>query len=192
MIQILVPSDSAFEALQLTPLNIAETNQTALRELLRYHIVDGEVSASSMDDLDSLRTLNDVPGDGETLAVDGAGTLIGDSEGGEATILVGDLASSNGVVHAIDSVLLPFPSVTLTGDMFPTTPEDGGSDDKSSGNVEVAALSAGLAAALILVAAAIAVHKRRQADAAKPPQVAPDDEGWGGGNAARGAPIHPA
>ncbi|CAM9126218.1 unnamed protein product [Scytosiphon promiscuus] len=189
---IFAPADTAFAKLQLTPLNIGETNQTALRELVHYHMVEGEVSTSSMGDIDTLRTLNGATGDGETLAVTTAGTLIEDSEGGEAEVVIGDLASSNGVVHAIDSVLLPFPSVTLTGDMFPTSPEGSASEDTSNGNVEVAALSAGLAAALILVAAAIAVHKRRQADAAKPPQVAPDDEGWGGGSAARGAPIHPA
>lgn len=178
--------------MQLTPLNIGETNQTALRELLRYHMVEGEVSTNSLDDIDTLRTLGGVTGDGETLVVLDAGTLIQDSEGGEAEVVIGNLASSNGIVHAIDSVLLPFPAVTLTGDMFPTSPDESASEDRSNDNVEVAALSAGLAAAVILVAAAIAVHKRRQADAAKPPQVAPDDEGWGGGNATRGAPVHPA
>ncbi|CAN0238157.1 unnamed protein product, partial [Hapterophycus canaliculatus] len=104
---ILAPTDSAFEALQLTPLNIGETNQTALRELLRYHIVEGEVSTNSMGEVDTLRTLNGVAGNGGTLAVSGAGILIEDAEGGEAEVLEGNLASSNGVVHAIGSVLLP-------------------------------------------------------------------------------------
>lgn len=191
LLQILVPADSAFESMQLTPLNIGDTNRTALRELLLYHIVDGEVHTNSMDDALPLRTL-DGSADGNTLLVAGAGNLIEDAQGGEAEVLVGNLASSNGLVHAIDSVLMPFPDKQLTVNMFPSNSRDGGASDASNRNVEVAALSAGLAAALILVAAAIAVHKRRQADAAKPPQIAPDDGGWTGGGTVRGAQIHPA
>lgn len=182
--QVLAPTDSAFLELRLDPSNINLANQTALEELLRYHMVDGEVGTNSMDDVGMLRTLNG----GGSLSVVGGGTLIEDAEGGDASILVGNLPSSNGMVHAIDAVLMPFPETQLTGEMFPS-----GEAETSNDNVQVAALSAGIAAAVILVLAAVAVHKRRQADAAKPPQVAPDEDGWtGGGGNMRGAPIHPA
>lgn len=174
--QILAPTDIAFEKLGLTPDNIRLTNRTALREVMRYHVLDGEVDAASMG--------KESPIGQQALSVSPLGEIQG-NDGDEATIIAGDLSSSNGMIHAIDSVLLPFPEEQLTGDLFRDTPEGSGND-----HVGVAALSAGLAAAVILVAAAIAVHKRRQADAAKPPQVAPDDGGWAG--AARGAAVHPA
>lgn len=182
--QILAPTDSAFEVLRLNSSNICEANRTALEELLNYHIVDGIVGSAGMAEEGPLGT--------QGITVSSVGTMMG-SQGGEATILAGDLSSSNGLVHAIDSVLMPFSAETLTGDMFPASDRKTPDGNNSNDHVEVAALSAGLVAALILVAAAIAVHKRRQADAAKPPQVAPDDGGWGGAGAAgRGASVHPA
>lgn len=183
--KILAPTDDAFAVLRINATNVQQTNQTALRELLRYHLVDGVVPSGDIADESPLGT--------HGVTVSGEGLLL-DSEGGEAKILAGDLSSSNGMIHAISSVLMPFPEDQLTGDMF------GGSDravpeDQEDGNdhIEVAALSAGLAAAVILVAAAVAVHKRRQADAAKPPQVAPDDGGWGAAETAgRATAVHPA
>lgn len=185
----MAPTDSAFAELRLNASNIDQANQTALAELLRYHVIDGEMETTDMDGADTLRTLDYSAG---SLKVASAGT-IEDAEGGTASVLVGNLESSNGMLHGIDGVLMPFAEEQLTGDMFPS--DRSVEDDGGNGNVEVAALSAGLAAAVILVAAAIAVHKRRQADAIKPPQVAPDEDGWdgwGGGGAGRGAPIHPA
>lgn len=184
--QILAPTDSAFEQLLLDSSNIGQANRTALAQLLRYHVVDGTVMTSSMDDASEIS----VAGGAGTLAiVGGDGAYIQDEQGRDASILVGNLGASNGVLHAIDTVMLPFSEEQLTGGMF----SDGSDSSRNNGNVEVAALSAGLAAAFILIAAAVAVHKRRQADAAKPPQIAPDDEGWGvGGANMRGAAIHPA
>lgn len=183
--QILAPTDSAFELLLLNPSNIAQANRTALAQLLQYHVVDGNVMTSSMEDADVFSVAG---GTGALAVVGNDGVYIQDEEGRDASILVGNLDASNGVLHAIDTVMLPFPEEQLTGAMF----SDGSDGSGNSGNVEVAALSAGLAAAFILIAAAVAVHKRRQADAAKPPQIAPDDEGWGIGGGSRGAAIHPA
>lgn len=184
LLQILAPTDSAFAVLRLNSTNIKRANGTALVELLQYHIVDGEVKAAGIAEASQLGT--------QGITVSSVGKMQG-SAGGEATILAGDLSSSNGVVHAIDSVLMPFSEETLTGGMFPASDRSVPSGKNENDHVQVAALSAGLVAALILVAAAIAVHKRRQADAAKPPQVAPDDGGWGAAAAAgRGASVHPA
>lgn len=185
----MAPTDSAFAELRLNASNIDRTNRTALSELMRYHVLDGEMESTDMEGGNTLPTMNDAAAGSLTTTASGQ---IEDAQGGQAEVLVGDLSSSNGMLHGIDGVLMPFAEEQLTGDMFPasearSTPSGGGND-----NVEVAALSAGVAAALILVAAAIAVHKRRQADALKPPQVAPDEDGWAGGGPVRGAPIHPA
>lgn len=185
---MLAPTDSAFAELQLNSSNIDRANRTALSELLRYHVLDGEMETTDLDGAGTVRTLDN---NADPLSVVSTG-VIEDTQGGQASVLVGNLESSNGMLHGIDAVLLPFSEVQLTGGMFPASANRGVEDDGGNDNVEVAALSAGLAAAVILVAAAIAVHKRRQADAVKPPQVAPDEDGWAGGGAVRGAPIHPA
>lgn len=181
---MLAPTDDAFMVLDIDSDNIHLTNQTALRELLRYHLVDGVIPSDEIEDESPLGT--------QGVTVSSSGLILG-TQGGEADILVGDLSASNGVIHAISSVLLPFPEEQLLGELYVDSEREV-PDDQDSGNdhVEVAALSAGLAAALILVAAAVAVHKRRQADAAKPPQVAPDDGGWGAAGAIRATSVHPA
>lgn len=181
------PTDSAFALLKLNSSNIGEANLTSLAEVLRYHVIGEEMTTTSMSDGDRLRTLSAGAG---YLVVVGEGKFLEDANGERASVAFGNMASSNGVLHMVDSVLLPFSSSRLLGNMFPAQDrgvEDGSSDD---GGGEVAALSAGLAAAAILVATAFAVHKRRQADAARPPKVSPDDGGWGMATV-RGAPVHP-
>eukprot|EP00903_Cladosiphon_okamuranus_P012606 g11796.t2 len=186
---IFAPTDSAFAELRLNASNIDRTNRSALSELMQYHVLEGEMEIADLEGRNTFRTL-DYAAAGSLMTT--AGGQIVDTQGGQAEVLVGDLSSSNGVLHGIDGVLMPFAEEQLTGDMFPasearSTPIGSGND-----NVEVAALSAGVAAAVILIAAAVAVHKRRQADAVKPPQVAPDEDGWSGGDPVRGAAIHPA
>lgn len=189
--QVFAPTDTAFAEMGLNSSNIGQTNGTALGELLLYHVVNGDLRTTAMGDGDRLPTLNA----NDSVVVVGDGTAVEDAAGGRASVAFGNLASSNGVLHVVDAVLLPFPSRQLTLDMFPDEAGDAGAASRSGGstnNVEVAALSAGIAAAAILAAAAFAVHKRRQADAAKPPQVAPEDGGWGTAPGWRGAAVHPA
>lgn len=160
-----------------------EANLTAIRNLVRYHVVEGMVESENISTSSPLHTMTTAE-----ISVSSAGNME-DSQGGTADILAADMVSSNGLVHAISGVMLPFPEEYLgvSGD------GEGGSDGDDDGdgrNVEVAAITAGVCAAVILVLAAFAVQKRRQAEAARPPQVAPDEAGWVG--AGRPAPIHPA
>lgn len=185
--QLLAPNDDAFAVYGINHTNLDELNQTALKLLVQYHLVEGELGSSTIVENSPLRTGYTGEGAVTVKGADGAVTVT-DAVGTTGDIVAPDLTSSNGVIHGISSVLMPFSEDVLKGnvDTSRSTPDDGGSNN----NVEIAAISAGVAAALILVAAAIAVHKRRQADAAKPPQVAPDDGGWGG--AGRATAVHPA
>lgn len=180
--QLLAPTDDAFASLGLNTSTITGANRTALELVLRYHIVEGLVDAENIETASPLTTIA-----ATQMTVSGEGVL-GDSQGRSADILATDLVSSNGIMHAISSVMLPFSLSYLLGSDDSPSNEDGGIGDRP---VEIAALTAGLAAAVILIAAAIAVQKRRQADAARPPQVAPDDEG-GWVTAGRPAAVHPA
>ena len=101
---VLAPTDEAFaaalDALGLTAEELL-ANTELLTEVLTYHVLDGEVPASQVVTLDgqSVATLN---GAQITITVDGDTVMIND-----ATVTAVDVAASNGLIHVIDSVLLP-------------------------------------------------------------------------------------
>jgi uncharacterized surface protein with fasciclin (FAS1) repeats len=99
---VFAPTDGAFEALGLTPENIeTKLDEATLTQILLYHVVNGRRDANDVLASDRLRTLQ-----GGFLK-QSAGRLT-DNLGREATIIVTDVPASNGIIHAIDAVVLPF------------------------------------------------------------------------------------
>ncbi len=101
---VLAPTDDAFaaalDALGLTAEELlADTD--LLTSVLTYHVIAGEVPSSQVVTLDgeSVTTLN---GADIAITVDGDTVMIND-----ATVTAVDVEASNGVIHVIDSVLLP-------------------------------------------------------------------------------------
>ncbi len=101
---VLAPTDEAFatalEALGLTADELLADTET-LTAILTYHVIDGEVPASTVVTLDgqSAETLNGASVD---ITVDGETVMIND-----ATVIAVDVAADNGIIHVIDTVLLP-------------------------------------------------------------------------------------
>lgn len=103
---IFAPVNSAFEGLSdgaLVTLLLPE-NEALLTDILTFHVVAGEVYAADLSDGQVITTLS-----GETLEVDITGGVVTLIDGGGAVVGVvqTDLQASNGVVHLIDTVLLP-------------------------------------------------------------------------------------
>lgn len=101
---VFAPTDEAFaaalDALGLTAEELLADTAT-LTSILTYHVLAGEVDAATAISLDgqSAATVN-----GAEIAisvVDGK-VMIND-----ATVVIADVAASNGIIHAIDTVLLP-------------------------------------------------------------------------------------
>jgi len=98
---VFAPTDDAFAKL---PHGTVETllkpeNRERLTAILTYHVVPGRVSAAQAARLTSAGTLN-----GQRLAIErDHGALRID----DATVISADVGASNGVIHVIDSVLLP-------------------------------------------------------------------------------------
>ena len=95
---IFAPTDQAFARLPKDKLNDLAENRDSLSLLLRNHIVLGKLMVHDLVRLDKARTAK-----GEELRID-------DRDGlwlNQARVLSADLEASNGVVHTIDSVLLP-------------------------------------------------------------------------------------
>ena len=100
---VFAPTDAAFEALGLNPGNIGGLPKAALTEILLYHVVNGRRDSNDVLGSDRLRTLQ-----GGFLRQD-SGTLIdNNTDSPNANIFVTDVQASNGIIHAIDAVLLPF------------------------------------------------------------------------------------
>ena len=105
---VFAPTDTAFSAIPATVLNdlISNPNKAALRDILKYHVFDGEVRASDAIALagQSVPMLN-----GDLLAIDTAGSdlVLNNSGTTPAVVVTTDILTTNGVIHVIDAVLAP-------------------------------------------------------------------------------------
>lgn len=104
---VFAPTNEAFEALPEGTLDelLLPENQDLLRQVLTYHVLQDEVPASEV-------TTGEVPtaaGTPISIQVDEA---TGDVMVNEAMVVTPDIQASNGVIHAIDQVILP-PGLTL-------------------------------------------------------------------------------
>ncbi len=98
---VFAPTNAAFEALPAGTVEglLEPESKEALTGILTYHVVSGNVMSGDLSDGQEVTTLN-----GQTLTVsiqDGKVMI------GGATVVAADLAGTNGVVHVIDTVLLP-------------------------------------------------------------------------------------
>lgn len=98
---VFAPTDDAFAKLGLTPANVGSLDQAFLTDVLLYHVVTGRRDSGQVLASERLRTLQ-----GGILRQ--AGGVLTDSLGRKSTIIVTDVGASNGVIHAIDTVVLPY------------------------------------------------------------------------------------
>ena len=100
---VFAPTDDAFAALGLTPANVGTAlGQETLTQVLLYHVARGERLAADVTSAKQIRSLQG------TFFFPNRSTTITDAVGRQSNIIVTDVLASNGVIHAIDSVLLPF------------------------------------------------------------------------------------
>ncbi len=110
---VFAPTNAAFEALPKGTVEslLKPENKTTLTSILTYHVVSGKVMAA-----DVVKAINDnggeyvvetVQGNKLTLSLDGDSVILTDAKGGKATVAQADVAASNGVIHAIDAVIMP-------------------------------------------------------------------------------------
>jgi len=97
---VFAPTDEAFAALEFTPENIGDLDQAFLTDVLLYHVTAGRLLAADVLAAKQIEMLK-----GGVLMQDGG--VLTDNLGGKATIIVTDVEASNGVIHAIDAVVLP-------------------------------------------------------------------------------------
>ena len=98
---VFAPTNEAFDALPEGELDrlLKPANQEELANILKYHVVEGEVMSSDLTNGQKAKTLE---GGSLTVTINGQTVKIND-----ATVATADVPASNGVVHVIDQVLLP-------------------------------------------------------------------------------------
>ena len=98
---VFAPTDDAFAALPEGTVEslLLPENKQALTDILLYHVVSGKVMAADVVNLESATT---VLGKDVAIKVDGGKVYINDAE-----VIITDIETSNGVIHVVDSVLLP-------------------------------------------------------------------------------------
>ena len=89
------------------PTLAGEYNKEKLAAILKYHVVPGKIAAADAKGAAvDLTTLN-----GAIVKVDGKGEVV---KVGDATVTSADIIASNGVIHLIDTVIMPPAAATTT------------------------------------------------------------------------------
>jgi transforming growth factor-beta-induced protein len=98
---VFAPTDEAFAKLDKALLDdlLKPENKDTLVAILTYHVVPGKVTAADVVKLNKAKT---VQGEEITIKVDGNTVMVND-----AKVTQTDIAASNGVIHVIDTVILP-------------------------------------------------------------------------------------
>ncbi|WP_376694573.1 fasciclin domain-containing protein [Wenzhouxiangella sp. EGI_FJ10409] len=96
---VFAPTDEAFAKIPEADLNALLADKEALANVLTYHVVAGKVMASDVVNLSEAGTVQgstvDISVDGDTVMIDGA------------QVIKTDIKTSNGVIHVIDTVIMP-------------------------------------------------------------------------------------
>jgi len=95
---VFAPTDDAFAALPQGVLDDLLADQTALTEVLTYHVVAGKYMATDVVALTALTTIQ-----GGNLTI----TMLNGVKIDNANIVLTDIECSNGAIHVIDAVLIP-------------------------------------------------------------------------------------
>ena len=94
---VFAPTDEAFAKIPKATLDGLLADKAALAKVLTYHVVPGKVMAKDV----KAGKVKTVQGGSVTLATTGGVTVDG------AKVVAADVAADNGVIHAIDTVIMP-------------------------------------------------------------------------------------
>ena len=98
---VFAPTDAAFAKLPAGALEelLKPESKGKLASILTYHVVPGQKSAAQVTDLSSVATVNGKP---VSIKSEPAGVSVGG-----AKVVQADILASNGLIHVVDSVILP-------------------------------------------------------------------------------------
>jgi uncharacterized surface protein with fasciclin (FAS1) repeats len=98
---VFAPTDEAFAKLPKGTVDtlLKPENKEKLKGILTYHVAAAKAMSSDLSDGQEVKTVN---GKSVKVSIDGKTVMIGD-----AKVISADVAATNGVIHVIDTVLIP-------------------------------------------------------------------------------------
>jgi uncharacterized surface protein with fasciclin (FAS1) repeats len=106
---VLAPNNSAFGKVPSDVLEklLMPSNKDALVQILTYHVISGKVDSST---IITMSTADTVEGSSLMIETDGNNVMLNSN----TKVIKADIPASNGIIHCIDSVLMPA-DLDLTG-----------------------------------------------------------------------------
>ena len=110
---VFAPTNEAFDKLPAGTVDtlLKPENKDALVKVLTYHVVAGKVSSKELVKMikagGGKASLKTVAGGTLTATISNGKVMLTDEKGGMATVTIADVYQSNGIIHVVDSVLLP-------------------------------------------------------------------------------------
>ncbi|MDX6577364.1 MAG: hypothetical protein QOE96_3317 [Blastocatellia bacterium] len=110
---VFAPTNDAFAQLPAGTVDtlLKPENKAMLTKVLTYHVVAGKYDSKTLAKLirkgHGKARLKTVSGGTLIASMDGSSILLRDEKGGTSTVTVGDVYQSNGVIHVVNTVLMP-------------------------------------------------------------------------------------
>ncbi len=110
---VFAPTNDAFAALPAGTVDglLKPESKDALTGILTYHVVSGKYEASdvigAIEDNNGSFPVTTVQGGKIILSLKDGKVMLKDEKGNMSTVVMADVAASNGVIHAIDAVVMP-------------------------------------------------------------------------------------
>lgn len=110
---VFAPTNDAFAKLPEGTVEglLKPESKDALTGILTYHVVAGKFEAAAVIEAinsnDGAFTVETVQGGTITLSLNEGNVTLTDAKGGTSTVVIADVAASNGVIHALDTVVMP-------------------------------------------------------------------------------------
>jgi uncharacterized surface protein with fasciclin (FAS1) repeats len=110
---VFAPTNAAFAKLPAGTVDtlLKPENKAMLTSVLTYHVVPGKLTAKDLMakamQNGGTATLTTVQGETLTARSNGRMLMLTDTKGGTANVTIADVGQSNGVIHVIDTVLMP-------------------------------------------------------------------------------------
>jgi uncharacterized surface protein with fasciclin (FAS1) repeats len=103
---VFAPTNEAFAKLPAGTVDtlVKPENKATLTKILTYHVVPGKLEAADLTDGKKLKT---VEGEELTVKASGGKVMLVDAKGGMSIVTIPNVNQSNGVIHVVDTVLMP-------------------------------------------------------------------------------------
>ena len=110
---VFAPTNAAFDQLPAGTVDtlVKPEHKATLTTILTYHVVPGKLDAKALlakiKDGKGSASLTTVQGEALTAKTSGKNIVLTDAKGGNSTVTIADVIQPNGVIHVVDTVLMP-------------------------------------------------------------------------------------